>query len=268
MKNKINVVLITGASSGIGYFVSNYLSGHGMKVYGCSRSKPPEKRNFRWIQTDITDRQSVQATVERILTAEGKIDVLVNNAGVGSMGALEELPMELIDQVLDTNVRGTIMMMKAVLPGMRERGAGLIINITSVAGLIGLPGRTIYSTSKAALEGLSQGLRLEVKQFGIRVCTVVPGGIKTEIGESRAAYNPPSSPYHSFIAAVERVANRDVAEGLEKEAVAVKIMNLIFDPDPPERNIIAKPLQRLSPALKRLLPQRLYDKLVLRYFSD
>ena len=159
------VVLITGGSSGIGKSIGEFLTNKGFIVYGTSRNPQNySKSKFPIIALDVTESTSILAAVNILLENEGKIDVLINNAGVGITGPIEEIPEFEIKSNFETNFFGPMNVIKAVLPKMREQRSGLIINITSIAGYMGLPYRGIYSASKAALEILTESFRMEIKK--------------------------------------------------------------------------------------------------------
>ena len=178
--------LITGASSGIGGSAALLLKEKGFTVYGAARRlekmKSLESKGINIIELDITDEGSIENCVNTILSREGSIDVLVNNAGYGSYGAIEDVPMEEARRQFDVNIFGLARLTQLVLPGMRENHSGRIINISSMAGRIYTPFGGWYHATKHALEGWSDCLRLETKAFGIDVVIVEPGGIKTPWG--------------------------------------------------------------------------------------
>lgn len=180
------VALITGASSGIGESAAILLQSAGFKVYGAARRidkmKPLEEKGISTIVLDITDEDSIVSCVKSIQDKEGSIDVLINNAGYGSYGAIEDVPMEEARRQFDVNIFGLARLTQLVLPGMREKGFGKIVNISSMGGKIYTPFGGWYHATKHALEGWSDCLRLEVKEFGIDVVVVEPGGIKTPWG--------------------------------------------------------------------------------------
>ena len=173
------VVLITGGSSGIGKSIGEYLHHKGFVVYGTSRN-PERIQNsvFPLVALDVRNVDSIQAAVAKIIADSGRLDIVVNNAGVGITGPLEEIPTEEIKNNFETNFFGPIEVMKAVLPQMRAQKSGLIINVTSIAGYMGLPYRSVYSASKGALELITEALRMEVKSFGIQITNVAPGDVE------------------------------------------------------------------------------------------
>lgn len=184
MKQK--VILITGASSGIGYDTATRLAKQGHKVYGAARRMdkmlPLKELGVTPIQMDVTDDASMIAGVNAILEAEGRIDVLVNNAGYGYLGAAENVSMEEARRQIEVNVFGLARLTQLMLPNMREQGSGRIINVASMAGKMALGFGTWYNVSKYAVEAFSDALRMEVRPFGIDVVIIEPGGIKTDWG--------------------------------------------------------------------------------------
>ena len=170
------VVLITGGSSGIGKAIGEYLTTKGYVVYGTSRdkSKYPNSK-FKLLTLDVTNNDHIRSSVKYVVEKEGRLDVLVNNAGVGITGPLEEIPEEEIHKHFRTNFHGPINMIKSVLPTMRNQKKGLIINITSIAGYVGSPYRSVYSAGKAALDMISETLNMETKEFNINELSLAPG---------------------------------------------------------------------------------------------
>ena len=174
------VVLITGASSGIGKACADHLAKGGYRVYGTSR-KPPSVAPFRMMQLDVTDDESVEGTVNELLKREGRIDVLVNNAGIAMAGAIEDTSVEEARTQLETNFFGAFRMCWVVVPTMRAQKYGYIVTISSIGGQIAIPFQGLYSASKFALEGLSESLRMEVRPFGIKVILIQPGDHRTAL---------------------------------------------------------------------------------------
>lgn len=184
--NKRKVILITGASSGIGYDAALILAGQGHKVYGAARRielmERLREKGVVPIRMDVTDEQSMADGVKSIIDAEGRIDVLVNNAGYGYMGAIENVSIAEAKRQIEVNVFGLARLTQLVLPYMREQKSGRIINTSSVAGKAVIPFGGWYNVSKYSVEALSDALRIEVRPFGIKVSLIEPGGIKTDWG--------------------------------------------------------------------------------------
>jgi NAD(P)-dependent dehydrogenase (short-subunit alcohol dehydrogenase family) len=179
------VVLITGASSGIGAACAQLLAQRGFNVYGSSRDPDFRPANFRPLQMDVCDDQSVERAVARVIAEAGSIDAVVNNAGCGLAGAVEDTTTPEAMHQMDVNFMGAFRVTRAVLPGMRQRRSGVIVNVSSLGGLFGLPFQSFYSASKFALEGFTESLRHEVGGYGIRVVLVEPGDVKTGFTASR-----------------------------------------------------------------------------------
>ena len=176
------VIVITGASSGIGKSIGNYLTENGHTVYGtCRNPKKYPKSQFTLIKSDVKRISDIDDLINHVKINEGRIDVLINNAGIGYTGPIEESKINDIESLFSTNFFGPIEMIKRTLPVMRKNKGGLIINITSIAGYIGLPFRGIFCASKSALEILTESLRTEVKDQGIKVDNVAPGDVKTDV---------------------------------------------------------------------------------------
>ena len=180
------VILITGASSGIGYDAAIRLAEQGHRVYGAARRvellEQLQKSGVVPVRMDVTDEESMVNGVQTIIDAEGRIDVLVNNAGYGYMGAIENVLISEAKRQLEVNLFGLARLTQLVLPYMRKQHSGRIINTSSVAGKAVIPFGGWYNVSKYSVEALSDALRIEVKQFGIKVCLIEPGGIKTNWG--------------------------------------------------------------------------------------
>ena len=180
------VIWSTGASSGIGFDAAATLSRQGHRVYAAARRvermEPLKELGVVPLRMDVTDEASMEAGVRTVLEAEGRIDVLVNNAGYGYFGAIENVPMEEARRQLEVNVFGLARLCQLVLPSMREQGSGRIVNIASVAGKTVLYFGGWYHVSKYSVEALSDALRMELKPFGIEVSMIEPGGIRTDWG--------------------------------------------------------------------------------------
>lgn len=263
------VVLITGASSGIGKSVALYLQEKGYIVYGTSRDpKNYPKSPITLVPLDVRNLQQIQQCISYVKEMEGKIDVLINNAGVGITGPLEEIPMDAIKNQMETNLYGPIAMMQEVLPTMREQKSGLIINITSIAGYMGLPYRAPYSASKGALELISEGIRMEVAEFGIKVCTVAPGDFATNIAAGR--FHAPlkeDSPYYSTYQNQLKQMNDHVAEGSDPMLLAKKVEKIIRNNQPKVHYPIGAFLQKFSIFLKKILPDTWYEKMLKNHYQ-
>lgn len=196
-KQNSKVILITGASSGIGFETAQTLARQGHKVYAAARRvelmEPLKSDGVKVLRMDVTEQASMAAGVQAVLDAEGRIDVLVNNAGYGYFGAVENVTMEEARRQVEVNVFGLAELCKLVLPVMRKQGSGRIINTSSIAGKTVLPFGAWYHVSKYSVEALSDALRMEMKPFGVDVVLIEPGGIKTDWGIIAAKHLAESS---------------------------------------------------------------------------
>ena len=263
------VVLITGGSSGIGKSIGEFLHQRGFVVYGTSRN-PERVLNsvFPLVALDVRDADSIHAAVAKVIAASGRLDIVINNAGVGITGPLEEIPMEEMKNNFDTNFFGPIEVMKAVLPQMREQKSGLIINVTSIAGYMGLPYRSIYSASKGALELITEALRMEVKSFGIHITNVAPGDFATNIASGR--YHAPvkkGSAYEVSYGESLRTMDEHVDGGSNPNEMAEAVYNIIQTPNPNIHYKVGAFMQKLSIVLKRILPDKVYEKMLMNHYK-
>lgn len=264
------VVLITGGSSGIGKSIGAYLTSKDFKVYGTTRNLKnyPDFNAFELLELDVKLPDSIQRAVSEVISKEGRLDILVNNAGVGITGPIEETPHEEILNVFDINFHGPVHVMKAVLPQMRKQGGGKVINITSIAGYMGLPFRGYYSASKGALGLITEALRMEVKDFGISITNLAPGDFATNIAAGR--YHSPvvdGSPYQEVYQKSLDLMNEHVDAGGDPIQVAEKVYGIIQKRNPKIHNPVGEFTQRLSLFLKKILPDKLYEKLLLNHYK-
>lgn len=262
-------ILITGGSSGIGKSIGEYLTQKGFDVYGTSRF--PDKYSnsvFPILELDVTQPDSIRDCVKSLLAKTNKIDILINNAGVGITGPMEEIPMEEMKNNFETNFFGPVGMINAVLPSMRTQKSGLIINITSIAGYMGLPFRGVYSASKGALELITEAYRMELKPFGVKMTNVAPGDFSTNIASGR--YNAPlkdDSPYNSTYGATLDLLNDHVDEGEDPLILAKVVYRIIHTKSPKIHYKVGVFLQKFSIVLKRILPDHWYERLLMSFYK-
>jgi short-subunit dehydrogenase len=263
------VVLITGGSSGIGKSIGEFLTEKGFKVYGTSRnSEKYTDTKFPILTLDVKKNDTIIETVHKIINKEGQLDILINNAGAGITGAIEEIPEAEIKANFDTNFFGPINVIKAVLPQMRKQNSGLIINITSIAGYMGLPFRGIYSASKGALELLTEAFRMELKGFNIKMTNVAPGDFATNIAAGR--YHAPllnDSPYKKPYGDTLQLMNEHVDKGSDPNLLAKVVFNIIQTKEPKVRYKVGEFLQKFSIVLKRILPSKVYEKMLMDHYK-
>jgi len=264
------VVLITGGSSGIGKSIGKYLSEKGYIVYGTSRNPDNYKENFPFalLKMEVSSQESISKTISEILKKEQRIDIVINNAGVGITGPIEETPYDEIRKAFDINFHGPINVIKAVLPQMRKQKGGCIINITSLAGYMGLPYRGIYSATKAALEITTETIRMEIKQFGINMTNIAPGDFATNIAAGR--YHAPvieNSPYKNVYGETLKMMNEHVDKGENPEILAKLVYTIINEKNPKVRYKVGSAFQKFSIVLKRILPSKWYEKMLMKHFN-
>ncbi len=263
------VVLITGASSGIGKAIALFLSEKGMTVYGTSRTlKDDSNLPFTFVALDVLNVETIQKAVATIIDKEGRLDVLVNNAGMGITGPIEDTPTDEMRSVFNTNLFGPIDVMKAVLPQMRKQQSGKIINVTSIAGYMGLPYRGMYSASKGALELVTESIRMEVKNFGIDIVNVAPGDFATNIAAGR--YHTPvfeNSAYKKVYEENLALMNSHVDSGMDPIEMAKAIFKVINTEKTKIHYKVGGFMEKFSIVLKRVLPDNMYEKLLMNHYK-
>jgi NAD(P)-dependent dehydrogenase (short-subunit alcohol dehydrogenase family) len=251
------VAVVTGSSSGIGFETSLTLAHNGFLTYATMRSiekgatiktvAEKEKLPIKVVQLDVTKDKSVDNAIQTIASeAAGRIDVLVNNAGYGLVGAFEDLSMEEIKDLYETNVFGLIRVTQAVLPIMRERQSGIIVNLSSGAGIFGYPGGSAYVSTKFAVEGLTESIAYELGPFGIKVVLIEPGFIKTNFANSmviaRKAQEP-SSPYSQMMQKIAANSSEMTKSGSTVDLVAKVILEAITSKNPNLRYLEGKDVE-------------------------
>lgn len=263
------IVIITGGSSGIGKSIGEFLQDKGCTVYGTSRN-PENVQNSKipLIALDVRDSQSIHRAIGEVIAKSGRIDVVINNAGVGITGPIEEIPTDEMRNNFETNFFGPIEVIKAVLPQMRSQNSGLIINITSIAGYMGLPYRGIYSASKGALELVTEALRMETKQFGIELTNIAPGDFATNIAAGR--YHAPvikGSAYEKVYGNTLAEMNTHVDSGSNPIEMAQAVYKIINTSKPKIHYKVGAFLQKFSVVLKRTLPDKVYEKMLMNHYK-
>ena len=263
------VVLITGASSGIGKAIATFLADKKYIVYGTSRNpKVKEIDGFKMIALDVLKTETIEKAVELVIAEQGRLDVLVNNAGMGITGPIEDTPTDEMRAVFDTNLFGAVDVMKAVLPKMRVQKSGLIINVTSIAGYMGLPFRGLYSATKGDLELVSEAANMEVKQFGVNVVNVAPGDFTTNIAAGR--YHTPvfeNSAYKEKYQENLDLMDTHVDSGLNPLVMAKAVYKIINTENPKIHYKVGGFMEKFSIVLKRILPDRVYEKLLMNHYK-
>jgi NAD(P)-dependent dehydrogenase (short-subunit alcohol dehydrogenase family) len=271
-KENRRVVLVTGASSGIGLACATHLAGRGFRVYGASRRPAAGSAalgNVTMLTADVTDDRSVEQAVAEVLELEGRLDIVVNNAGMGIAGPVENTTIEQAKAQFEVNFFGAFRVCRAVLPAMRNQRSGYIVNIGSIGGILAIPYQSMYSASKFALEGLSEALRMEVRPFGIRVVIIEPGDHKTALTENRqlTGTSGATEAYGlSFAAALGKTAH-DEQSGPGPEQIARLVHRIVNQRRPRLRYTIGPAPQRAAVWLKRLMPYSVLEYSMSTYYG-
>jgi NAD(P)-dependent dehydrogenase (short-subunit alcohol dehydrogenase family) len=257
------VALVTGASSGIGKATAHALAEAGFDVVGTSRkvSGSASRGGVTFLALDVTSDDSVNSVVKQVIERFGRLDVLVNNAGIGANGAAEEVSVSLAQRVFDVNVFGLMRMTKAVLPHMRGRGRGRIINISSVGGFVPNPFMAVYVATKHAVEGYSESLDHEVREQGVRVLRVQPGPVNTPFDANMVEADIPMPLYARQRAVFDEVVEEQMRSGDDPAVIAKAVVAAATDPKPKLSYPAGATAARVS-VLRRIVPARTFDKSV------
>ncbi len=270
MKNQPKVVLVTGASSGIGHATAKHLSGLGHIVYGTYISPELSFTNdqFRTLCLDITKPQDVDNCIDQIIKQQDRIDVVVNNAGFGIAGAIEDCSDEDIYNQFNVNFFGLCRVCRKVLPFMRTQGSGKIINIGSIAGLFTVPYQSFYSASKGAIDVYTQALKLEVRHYNIQVTSVAPGDTRTDFPKNRVfSKNALNSVYSERMKKSIKNMKHEELNGYDPKKIAVMIGRLINKKRLPVR-VVAGLFNKFLYFSKRYLPDSVLSSILALTFDS
>ena len=267
------VILITGCSSGFGQLAALEFARKGDTVYASMRNtakagpleqaRDADKLSIHVVQLDVTDGDSVSKAVKQVIDAEGRIDVLVNNAGIGANGPIEETDVDEAKEIFETNFFGALRVTQTVLPQMREQKSGTIVNVSSLAGRVAPPFDGIYAASKYALEAASEALYYEVHPFGIRVLLIEPGGFETNIGDNRRIPRrfTEGSPYVELHQRFEQAMTRlpTGGERADPQVVAEAIYQAVHDDEPKLRYLVGKDAEMIG-GLRRQMDDQQFEQ--------
>lgn len=263
------VILITGASSGMGKTSAKDLIKAGHTVYCVARSVDKmadlAELGGHVMKMDVTNENDIENVVKEIIAKEGKIDVLWNNAGYGLYGPVEEVPMEKVQQQFEVNVYGVARLTKKVLPYMRERKNGLIINTSSMGGKIYTPLGAWYHATKHAIEGYSDCLRMEVKEFGINVVVLEPGVINTGFAQGVSdhfSYESQNGPYRKLVNGYMRAMEKNPNIGSKPEVISDAVLKIINSKNPKTRYLVGQS-GKLLVMLRRIIGDKNFDRMML-----
>ena len=252
------IALVTGASSGIGLVTAQALAKAGYRVFGTSRKPVANPPGVTMLICDVTDDTSVQALITEIVKQAGRIDLVVNNAGIGLLGGAEESSIAQAQRLFDVNVFGVARVVNAVLPIMRQQQSGRIVNMSSILGLIPSPFNAFYASTKHAIEGYSESLDHEVRTFGIRVVLVQPGVTRTSFEENLTRADRPLPVYASERARSENLMRDWVEKGDAPQVVADMVVKAATAKQPKLRYSAGKQSRQVR-TLRRFMPERFVD---------
>jgi NAD(P)-dependent dehydrogenase (short-subunit alcohol dehydrogenase family) len=263
------VILITGASSGLGKAMAGLLASRGHIVFGTSRKPSVENLPYKMLMMDVTDNESVARAIEAVIAESGKIDVLINNAGMGVGGALESFSDDEVSLQMETNFNGLARVVRFVLPHMRARKTGKIINVSSVGGIIGLPFQGFYSAAKFAIEGYSEALAQEIKPWNIRVVVINPGDFKTGFTGSRIVTRADAAggDYHERVSKAVAKMGKDEQGGSDPANLARTVARIVDKTKPRYRYLVGRFDQRLITRIRHLLPPSLVRWIISDHYG-
>ena len=261
-------VLVTGATTGIGHAIATVLAQAGHRVWGTGRRvefSPPTLGQAGTVRLDVTDPASVEEAIRSVVDQGHGLDAVVNNAGIGMMGAMGDTTEDELLSVYRTNVVGLHTVSRAAIPHLMA-SRGHLLHVGSVAGVVGLPFRGVYCSSKAAVELIAEAQSMELARHGVRVTVLRPGDFRTAINNNRLRVaSPDGNTYPGFEQVCEAV-NAEVAHAREPEDMGKAVLKLLGQARPPLYVTVAPPLQRLAIRLKRILPARLFERLIARRY--
>lgn len=262
------VVLVTGASSGIGLSMATFLAKNGYVVYGASRSAPVNN-DFNVVKLDVTDEKNVKIEIDKIVVKNGRIDVLINNAGVGSAGPIEKTPLEDIRKSFELNFFAMVRFSQCVIPHMRDHKYGRIISLSTLGSTIGLPYRAFYSASKGAVDIVTEALRLELDKFGIQACTIHPGEVKTQIANHRiVSLKFDDDTYGKVFKHAFASLNGAIDHGIEPDFFGPFVDNIIKSKKVKRNYYVGTFNEKLGVQLKKYLPYYIYERILKMYFKS
>lgn len=262
------IILITGITSGFGKAMAERLASEGHVVYGTYRREVEQISGVHYLKADVQDESECRAAVDKVVEEQGRIDVFINNAGMGIGGPLEFCSLEQAQKQMDVNWMGMVRMLHFVLPVMRRQKSGKIICFSSIGGLMGLPFQGLYSASKFAIEGYCEALRMEVRAHNIKVVVIEPGDFATSFTASRNSVQAPEAEaaYPSWKRSLASIEH-DETTGLKPEFLAARISKIVGARNPRHSYIISTLEQRLSVFLKAILPASWFEAILRSYYK-
>lgn len=262
---KKRIALVTGASSGFGLLTARKLAASDYRVFGTSRT-PRESSDVEMLALDVTSADSIRECIDTVLDRAGRIDLLVNNAGRSHRSLIEETSLDDAREIFEINFWGLAAMTNAVLPIMRSQNSGTIINVSSLAGLVGTPGQGFYAASKHAIEGYTETLRVELGHLPVHVCLIEPGFFRTSFQEKMFPAGPAIADYDSVRARIEKKTDAGFAEGGDPERVAEAIVDLANRSDKSMRCQVGADAKKI-PRMKKWFPESVFLNGMRRHFE-
>lgn len=261
------VIIITGISSGFGKETARVLAEKGHIVYGTVRGKCDVPAHVKTLYMELADGDSIKDAVSQVYMNEGRIDVLINNAGMHSGGPIEDSSEATFRKQMDINFHGWVNTIKSVVPHMRDHKSGLIINISSIGALTGLPFQGVYTSAKFAVEGLSYALSIELKPFNINVVVVNPGDFKTRNVETREISISENSAYQKQFYKSLSIIEKEEGNGKDPVILANKIARIIDKKNPKYRYLVGSFIQKTAVCFKKIMPERIFTYLISKYYG-
>lgn len=263
------IIFITGATSGLGQACAEHLAAQGHTVYGTGRRLMENSGRVKFIHMDVTKPESVNQAIAQVVKEQGRIDVVLNNAGMGIGGAAELATLEEINLQMNTNFMGTVHVCSAVLPHMRKAKQGTIINFSSLGGVMGLPFQAFYSASKFAIEGYSEALSLEVKPFNIKICLIEPGDFATGFTASRvlSETTQKSDVYGTQFAKTLKNIEKEEQNGFKPIQLAKVVAHIVNCNHPKFRYKVGNAVQVGFAKSKTWIPSRSYQFLLRIFYN-
>ncbi len=261
------VILITGTSSGFGKSIAEKLHSEGYTVIGTSRNANNINSDYLTVNLDINNYEESRIKVDNLILEHGNIDILINNAGINITGPTETIKIDDVKKVFETNFFSQLNLIQAVLPQMRSKKNGLILNITSIGGYLGLPFWSAYCASKASFKVLTESLNIELKKFNINVVNVAPGDYKTEIlNNRRDSSNPKNSPYYEEYSNIINRVNGKMSHARDPIEVAELVSKIINEKNPKINYLVGGFLEKKI-TLKSLFPDKFFQKIIMKLYN-
>ncbi len=264
------VIFITGGTSGIGKAIAELLYEEGHRIFVAGRRVEDKfsETAISFLKMDVTNDESVAQGINKLIEQTGRIDVLIQCAGQGAIGPIEEFPCENVAEVFNLNLLGILRVNQAVIPFMRKQNSGKIIQISSLAAEAGLPFQGIYCASKAALDIFNESMRMEIRPFGIQSCVIQPGDFKTDVSLHRKIPAPAkNSPYKQHMEDIVNTATEKVQTAADPVKVARKVSKIVKKSNLKPKYRVGSFTELIMPKVKQIVPAKWFERMLLRYYK-